>query len=279
MVAITRSSAALIFVTCVAHASSSQAAVRLNPRPDASIQSVRVAAGDDTTTVVIETNSVLPRPTVGVLDGPPRIYFDFAGLLASTRGTEETGDRFVRRVRVALYSAAPRVTRVVIDLVSPVAYRIDTGASSPARLVVLVGGRYGSAAPASAPVVATPTGGVYLRHVKELLARLERIRPLLVSIDRRTEQVPTGIQVAALELASIEQALAALKPSPRLAAAHDRLVQSCTLASQALKAHMQVSVTNAPAGGWTAASAAAGALLLLDRAREDFGLKPATDER
>jgi hypothetical protein len=232
------------------------------------------------TTVAIEADGALPKPTIGVLDGPPRIYFDFADVLAATRGTDASSDLVVRRVRVALHSAEPRVTRVVIDLVRPAPYRIDATGSTAARLIVLVGGGSPPAAPAGeAPIRARPGANSYMREIRELFARLEKVRPVLVSIDNRSQDPPAGLQAAAIELASIEHALARLKPPPRLATAHERLVQSCMLATQAVKAQMQALIGSGPAPGWTAASAAAGALLLLDRARADFGVTAVVGDR
>ena len=67
--------------------------------------------------VVIQADGALHAPESGVLAAPPRIFFDFPELLPAPKGAGGQDNRAVRQVRVALHSAAPRVTRVVIDLV------------------------------------------------------------------------------------------------------------------------------------------------------------------
>jgi hypothetical protein len=97
---------------------------------------------------------------------------------------------------------------------------------------------------------------------------LRALRPLLASIDvLKTEEVP-GVPAAIERVESIRQALAAVKPAPDRGPTHDMLLQSCTLAQRALKLRMSGAD---PTALRNAGSAAAGALLLLDRVCIDVG--------
>jgi hypothetical protein len=270
----------------------------------ARLLTVTIAASADGTNVVLEGDAPLPVPAVGVVDGPPRIYLDFTGVLPPSSVVFASDAPSIRRVRVALHSDPPVVTRVVIDLVRQTSYRIKPDSAAPNRLVITVGepegrgqGGDGRGARVEGRNPKTPpsprndigeAGGLrtsdpgtqrlpsaqqmYVQQVSGLLARLEKMRPLLVSIDTRSEQPGVSLQVAMSELDSIAKALAGIRPSRRLAPIHDRLQQSCSLASRAVRARMESMVQGSSDVAWTGASAAAGALLLLDRVRADLGL-------
>jgi hypothetical protein len=270
----------------------------------ARLLTVTIATSADGTNVVLEGDAPLPVPTVGVVDGPPRIYLDFTGVLPPSSGVFASSAPSIRRVRVALHSDPPVVTRVVIDLVRQTSYRIEPDPGAPNRLVISIGesedrgrGDEGRAPRVEGRNPRTPpsprsdigeAGGsrtsdpgkqrlpgaeqTYAQQVSGLLARLEKMRPLLVSIDTRREEPGVSLQVAMSELDSIAKALAGIRPSRRMAPIHDRLQQSCNLASQAVRARMESMVQGSSDVAWTGASAAAGALLLLDRVRADLGL-------
>ncbi|MEN3340187.1 MAG: hypothetical protein V7647_3863 [Acidobacteriota bacterium] len=74
-------------------------------RPTA-IQSLDAAPvpGGDASALTIHANGPLPVPTVGVLDGPPRIYLDFAGVRLPSGITAEWQDPRVRGVRLSASS-------------------------------------------------------------------------------------------------------------------------------------------------------------------------------
>jgi hypothetical protein len=115
-----RSSALTLLAVALATGSSEAqpAAVRL--------RGVTIAREAGTVVVTIEATGKLDAPAVGEVDGPPRVFFDFAGVICATRGTAQRGDPDVRRVRAAQHTASPLVTRVVIDLVRPMAFHIET---------------------------------------------------------------------------------------------------------------------------------------------------------
>ena len=99
--------------------------------------------------MTIEATGPLPAPTMGALDGPPRVFLDFAGVLPKTAGVASSADPRVRRVRVALHSANPPITRVVVDLTSQQPSRLELGNG---RVKIFIG----SAAVAGASTAAAP---------------------------------------------------------------------------------------------------------------------------
>jgi hypothetical protein len=115
-----------------------------------------------------------------------------------------------------------------------------------------------------------PEGGGddYKAQIDVPLNRLRSLRPILASIDALNAEAPAGLPTAIGEIESIRQKLAAVEPPRAQAAVHDMLKQSCGLAQMALK--LRGAESDAPALR-NAASAAAGALLLLDRACVTLG--------
>lgn len=226
-------------------------------------------ASDGPAAVVLESTAPLPHPVVGVLDGPPRIYFDFAGFRPGPSLAASADDRIVRGVRIALHSAEPLLTRVVIDLHGPTRYRMDTRAAASGRLVILVGA-VAPIARASRDALPT-TSGTRAQGLAAVLTQLDALTPLLTAIDSRGETSTVSLQGAAAQIDSAADALRTLQPAPALRPARDRLAQACALARQAVSARLEAAASGNAALNWNAASAAAGALLLLDAARGDLG--------
>ena len=108
----------------------------------------------------------------------------------------------------------------------------------------------------------------YRLQIAAPLDQLRALRPMLASIDLLKAEAPTGLPAAIERAESIRQTLAGVKPPPDHGPTHDMLLQSCTLAQRALK--LRISATD-PAALRNAGSAAAGALLLLDRVCIELG--------
>ena len=107
------------------------------------IRRITIATRGPAVVVTIEGSANLPLPTAGFADEPPRIFFDFPGVaLAAPRMTSSPDPR-IRRVRAAVYSAAPLVTRVVLDLVAAEAYRVE---QATGRVMVILEGPVATAA-------------------------------------------------------------------------------------------------------------------------------------
>jgi hypothetical protein len=111
----------------------------------------------------------------------------------------------------------------------------------------------------------------YRRQVSPTLDRLRLQEPLLASLDTAESQSMDRVQLAVEEFDRLRQDLAALRPPDSLRAQHDMLMQSTTLAQMATRLRLEAFRTLDPATVRNAASAAAGAILLLDRVCGDLG--------
>jgi hypothetical protein len=298
--------------------------------------------------VTIEATGALPLPTSGVVDGPPRIYFDFPGVALNAPRLTASTDPRIRRIRAGVHSATPLVTRVVLDLVTLQPFRLERVGAG--RITVIVGGSPSQPSPGIAPVpplperppaspvarelvrepmvavpavprepapsVTPPPASValtppparpvtpvpappperlpekpppraspsasgpplpardlerYRRQVSPALDRLRLQQPLLTSLDGAEDQTVDRLQLAVEEFERLRQELAGIKPPETLRSQHDMLFQSTTLALMATRLRLEAFRTSDPTTLRNAASAAAGATLLLDRACADLG--------
>lgn len=246
-----------------------------------SLRSIRVESdtSDGTSKVVIEANGGLPEPTSEALVDPPRIYLDFTDTLAPRTLEPSLSSAVVARVRVAEHSTSPLVTRVVVDLNKPSVYRIDSSARTQGRVVVIIGApRSADAriANTTAPAVREPATRVaavetqYGVRVATAVARLQTLRPLLDAIDRRQATTPGDLTGAANEFDDVAKLLTTIKPPPSRASTHALLLRTCTLGARAVRLRQATAANQDSASGWEAASAAAGALLMLERANTDL---------
>jgi hypothetical protein len=110
----------------------------------------------------------------------------------------------------------------------------------------------------------------YTAQILALVNRLQGLRPLLLAIDRRGE-ITTDLNAAAAEFDEIGRILTAIKPIPARAGTHGLLLQACVLGARAARTLQDATASRDAAAEWNAASAAAGALILLDRAIADIG--------
>jgi len=84
-----------------------------------SVRKVSLLQGTQDTELEIATDDLI-TPNVQVITGPDRLVIDFPNATpASTLRNLTIGSGEVNGVRVALFSAAPPVTRVVVDLKMP----------------------------------------------------------------------------------------------------------------------------------------------------------------
>jgi hypothetical protein len=251
-----------------------------------SLSAVRVTTGPAGPVVSIAADGPLPSPTVGVLDNPDRIYLDLRGVTTAASRTTAAGD-VIARVRVALHSAAPPVTRIVIDLVRPVGHSVDlsrrlsgtievslrAAAETPSLPPAAPPARIPSptAPPSSGTQVASkrPGAGVrqYMIRMTPFIQRLEALRPVLELIDKRSPVSAERVDPAAVEIERLRADFASMRPPGTLVVAHDLLRNVCGLASTALSLARMSKDGVVPS---EAASAAAGALILLTRARGEL---------
>jgi hypothetical protein len=233
------------------------------------------APGANPCAVLIEADGPLPEPSSGSVSSPDRVYLDFPGTLARTSGVPRTSTTGLD-IRVALHSESPPVTRVVVDLTAPASYTLDTSHRAEGRvrlqLVTLKAtppaGDVKKGAPA---IVATaPARGArlvtrsYVDGMKTALDAFERTRSDLTLLDHRSMPSAESLRNDAIQLSVVRVTLESLKPPAALASSHALLQSACGLASLALD-----TAAKTPQGNVTpdAASAAAGALIMFDRAR------------
>jgi hypothetical protein len=288
------------------------------------LRAVRVVAvsSGGSTRVILEAEGPLPVPLSGAVDGPPRIYLDLNGVRPGPTARFAESSALVVRVRVALHSANPISTRVVLDLSRPAPYRIDSSGRAQGRLTIVLGAPPSAPAPATPPVQthtqttipprATPSpsaaapssaappalappapappapspsvqgfraapqrrasgGDAYVAQASVALARLQALRPLLSSIDRRAEQPVGDLRAAIVEFNAVSRILVAIKVPTSRETTQDLLLRACDLGARASRMRMELESTGDLAPGWNAASAAAGALIMLDSAGADLG--------
>ncbi len=265
------------------------AARALPPASGPSLQKVRlIDVGDGEASVFLSADGALPSPKVGVRTDPPGIYLDFPDVAAATDGLRVDGNLLVRGVRVAVNQSQPLVTRVVIDLARPAPHRIDAGQRASGQLTIVVGGPVvpagePAARAARSPEFARAAGATpgrapakdvaqYLQRASSLLERLERLRPLLVSLDALAAPPEVQLKETAQEFESIRQALAAIVPPRTLAATHELFRDVCVLGAASVAARVAPAAPDDSTRAWNAAAAAAGAIMLLDRAWAEVGL-------
>ncbi len=267
-----------------------------------SVQSA--AAGSSGATVTIQADGPLPEPVVGALDGPPRLYLDFKGAQLGLAESPAASGAGLRGIRVSQYRRSPLVVRVVLDLAGPTPHRIDAGDRARGTVTVVLGEPLAeptAAAPASPSVPALPSGvnGAgpaapagrggrtpaaapplskeaqrYAGQVAGALGRLNALRPSVAAIAADAVSPPADLLAAAVELDGIRASLKAMRVPPSVATTHDLLMRFCALAFRA--AHLRIDPGSAadPSAARNAASAAAGALIVLDRASRDLGYVP-----
>ena len=231
-----------------------------------------------------------------MLTDPPGIWLDFPDVLAATDGMRVNEPRLVSAVRVGAISSQTPVTRVVIEFARPAPHRVEADLRNSGHLTVVVGVPLDIAAArrptpepatraarspafataAEATVVRAPAKDVaqYLQRTLHVLERLERLRPLLASLDALTALPDEQLKAADDEFRSIRQALAAIVPPRTLAAAHELFGEACVIGATAAAARIAADVPDDSTRAWNAAAAAAGALMLVDRARAEVGLAP-----
>jgi hypothetical protein len=290
------------------------------------LRTLSVTSTGSDAVVTLAADRPLPAPTVGTLDGPPRIFLDFAGVTPRIPPTTRSSDRRILRVRAALHSVKPVITRVVIDLAAPQPHRIE---QTPRNLLVVIGSwpasepvpassvtppeNHGGIAPVpplpppapatepapEAPPVAKPSTSSrtmgrykpagpappardldrYKAQVGAVVDRLWLQYPLLQSLDAMEHLPAEQLQMANEELDRIRQELTAVAPPETVKTQHDLLLQAARLGGTAVRLRWDAIQATDTAMVRNAASAAAGAILMLDRACAEVGCQGAPGRR
>jgi AMIN domain len=111
----------------------------------------------------------------------------------------------------------------------------------------------------------------YRQQVSGPLDRLRMQEPLLKSLDGNEDQPAERVQMAIDEFERLKQEFSAVKPPDTLRVQHGMLLQSSTLAVMAATLRLEWMRTGDATTKRNASSAAAGAILLLDRACGELG--------
>jgi hypothetical protein len=303
-------------------------------KTESTLTRISMIPSADAIAVTIDVSGPSPEPTSGLAENPPRVYVDFRNVRSAVPRVIASTDMRIVKVRTALHSSDPVITRVVVDLASRMPYRV---AREGTRTTIYVGEAMASLPslpvapqrstaiaekspepvtarpsasralespsippvpplpappapapspkpPASTPSVATPKAPFrpsptppvskdlekYQRQVSGLLDRLRLQKPLLQSLDSKEEQAADRLQIAGQEIERLRGELVAIKPPDSLRTQHDMLIQSSTLAVLAIQLRLQAMGTNDTVTARNAMSAAAGAVMILDRACADL---------
>jgi hypothetical protein len=121
-----------------------------------------------------------------------------------------------------------------------------------------------------------PAYRAYRGDVSKPLDRFDRARSALEDIQRLAGPALTVLDRTDRQLADVARAVGQLRPPDDLLPAHAMLTSAVQLARMACRLRRQAAETGVLAVAWDASSAAAGALMLLDRMRGDLArvLKP-----
>ena len=116
----------------------------------------------------------------------------------------------------------------------------------------------------------------YRDKVALSLTRLQRMVPLLEDIKALAGSGPSALGSLLRWAGQIRQSLTSIVPPSELSEAHNLLVSAVQLADSAAKIRREAAINGNMARAWDASSAAAGALMLAERARTELqlGLRP-----
>ena len=129
-----------------------------------------------------------------------------------------------------------------------------------------------AAAPAgSSPLALTEDARKYLAAAAGSLRRLHDLLPLLEAIDRRSVVPVESLEITEKDLRDIRGELLAVLPPRSIKPTHDMIFRGCSLALQAVTARLEAARQGNTAGDWNTASAAAGAMMLIQRGRAALG--------
>jgi hypothetical protein len=110
----------------------------------------------------------------------------------------------------------------------------------------------------------------YQRRVGVSLLELVKARPLLESIRRLDGPAPARLTALRSRLSGGAERLQRLTVPPEVQNAHDLLVSAWRFAENAVTGRYEAVASGNVATAWTASSAAAGALMMLNRAQDDI---------
>lgn len=224
------------------------------------LQHVKAELSGGAVALTFTTSEPSVPGAVRMLESPMRLYFDVPGFRPGSRQSWDLGLGPVRQVRAALNQPSPAILRVVVDLTERATWRVEPGPSP--REFRLVIASAASAAP-SEPI--EPVGPVEpVEPASQILTALSAMTPILESMragDGPSDAALTVMMSRAETLAGAARALGTgSHDAALLQVAADAVLSASRARAAAIASGDAQSRANA-------VSAAAGALMLIDRLR------------
>ncbi len=258
-------------------------------------------------TTVAQSGGVVSRVRVALHAASPRVTRVVLDLTRPETYRVDIDARQPQRIRVIVgaesaINPAPPTRGVSPSPTVPVPANSSSTSVAPARIGGLPAAPVfnpkpatvegsGTAAPAPSPPIARPSEArspvlspqeprpalpvreveVYRKQISGALARLEVLRAVVARIDGG-ENVGADILASAVrEFTDLRRILEPVQPSAVLAVTHDLLMNSCTLGAMASRLGIDAIQSSNLETRRRAESAAAGALMIFDRACADLG--------
>jgi hypothetical protein len=197
------------------------------------LQQVLLSESDDKLTVTLVATGDLSGVLKTTGEGESkRLYVDLEGVTSAVAPVTPVGRAALRQIRVALFNAQPLITRVVLDVGTIVAHRIEPGATTRELRIVLETTSPPPPAPPTAPYLdwfsaVERRAGILLQATSQAIASRDGgLAPLLsewARVQREIESMAApsafakahGLMLQAVRLARLE----AERGEPRLASA------------------------------------------------------------
>lgn len=236
------------------------------PSVPPALESVRAEASEGAVTLTFATTSASVPTEVKLLESPFRLYFDIPGLRPGPEANWSVGLGAVRQVRAALNQRDPVVTRVVVDLVERVSWKVEPGRSPREfRLIVTGTGGFASTPPADRVEPVEPAEPAAEPRVVQIAAGLDALAPVLESMRAGDGPSDAALTVLLSRAETLADAARAMRGPD--GSSHALLRATADAVLTAARARAAALASGDAQARANAASAAAGALLLLDRLR------------
>jgi hypothetical protein len=225
-------------------------------RPAVHLRDIDVQGTDEALVVTLTADGPIDGRLQQAPGGTTRLYVDLRGVRPQVPALTPVNRGPVLRIRVALNSADPLITRVVLDVSNAPTARIERGESEH-QLRIVVGESIGPAAPGrTEPEAAAPPSTIESQWCGEVA---DRLSALLDDSAPSTSQPAMLAAVSAWD--ALERDVAARKVSQPLQPVHFMLLQAVRLG--------RIAATYRNARDFEQAAAAqSGARLLLNTARD-----------
>jgi type IV pilus assembly protein PilQ len=123
------------------------------------LSSIVLGQAPEGVTITLKGNGrLVPRPIEQAKDAPPRLVLDLPGVRPGVPATTRVNQGVVDRVRVAMSSKSPAVTRVVLQMKKQFLYRMRVGQTDPSEVTITVADPVSQTEPSAEFVLADPVG-------------------------------------------------------------------------------------------------------------------------